>query len=116
MKTYLEKVKERRRKIAKILRRELRQETIRLIHLLLSEDFKFKKIYLFGSLIKDKPLSPWSDIDLAIEGLSPGMFYKAYACLLKNSRFSVDLKPFEELNTSIKERIIKEGEVIYEKR
>jgi predicted nucleotidyltransferase len=114
MGTYLEKIRKRKKIREKFLREELRAESRRLIQLLETKGFKFKRIYLFGSLVKDKSLAPWSDIDLAIEGLSRTMFYKAYACLLKNSKFPVDLKPFENLETAIKEKIKKEGEVVYE--
>ena len=114
MKTYLEKVKERRKVLCNILRTDLKNEAQRLVHLLKAEGFEFKRVYLFGSVIKDKSLSTWSDIDLAIEGLQEAMFYKAYACLLKNSNFPVDLKPFEELEVSVKEKIKKEGWIIYE--
>jgi predicted nucleotidyltransferase len=116
MGTYLEKIRERKKVIGKSLREELRAESRRLVQLLEVKGFKFKRIYLFGSLIKNKSLAPWSDIDLAIEGLPKTMFYKAYACLLKNSKFPVDLKPFEDLDLTIKEKIKKEGEMIYEER
>ena len=114
MKTYLEKVLERRKAADDIFRKNLKDEAQRLVHLLEAEGFKFRRVYLFGSVIKDKSLSTWSDIDLAIEGLQETMFYKVYACLLKNSNFPVDLKPFEELGVSVKEKIKKEGWIIYE--
>ena len=114
-KSYLEKVKERRKVANNVLRKDLKDEAQRLVHLMEAEGFKFRKVYLFGSVIKDKLLSTWSDIDLAIEGLQGTMYYKAYACLLKNSRFPIDLKPFEELEVSTKEKIKKEGWILYEK-
>ncbi len=116
MRTYLEKAKERKKRLVDSLRKNLRQEAYRLIQLLKEEDFKFKKIYLFGSILSNKPLAPWSDIDLAIEGLHKNKFFKLYAWFLKNSKFSVDLKPWEELNKNLKEKIIKRGEIIYERR
>ena len=115
MKRYLEKVQQRRKVVTDILRRDLREEAQRLVDLLETEGFKFRRVYLFGSVTRDKSLSAWSDIDLAIEGLPDAMFYRAYACLLKNANFPVDLKPLEELEVSVKERIKKEGWLIYEK-
>ena len=109
MKTYLEKLKERRKVVTDVFRSDLKDEAQRLVHLLEAKGFKFRRVYLFGSVIKDKSLSAWSDIDLAIEGLEEAMFYKAYACLLKNSNFPVDLKPFEELQVSLREKVKKEG-------
>jgi len=115
MKTYLEKVKERRQIICNVLRTDMKNEAERLVHLLKAAGFEFERVYLFGSVSKEKALSTWSDIDLAIEGLQEVMFYKAYACLLKNSNFPIDLKPFEELEVSVKDKIKKEGWLIYEK-
>ena len=115
MKTYLEKVKERRKVVTDVLRGDLKDEAQRLVGLLEAEGFKFRRIYLFGSVTGDRSLSSWSDVDLAIEGLEEAMFYKAYACLLKNANFPVDLKPFEELEDSVKEKVRKEGWIIYER-
>ena len=114
MKTYLEKAKERRKILTETLRKDLKAEAYRLIQLLKKEGFKFKRVYLFGSVITDKPLAPWSDIDMAIEGLHKDKFLKLYAYLLKNSKFSVDIKPWEEINEKLKEKIIEKGEIIYE--
>lgn len=91
------------------------EEAVHLVALFLHQGYECKRIYLYGSVITDKALAPWSDIDLAIEGLDKEKFLKAYAFFLKNSRFPIDLKPFEELDSSIKERIKKEGKVIYGK-
>ena len=115
MKTYLEKIKSRRKIVADVLRKDLKDEAHRLVRLLEAEEFKFKRVYLFGSITKDKLLSSWSDIDLAIEGLDEEVFYKVYACLLKNSDFAVDLKPFEDLDVSFQKKIRNEGWIIYEK-
>lgn len=80
---------------------------------ILAKKYDFKKLYLFGSLTNDKSLKVWSDIDFAIENLKKELFLKAYADLLKNSKFPVDLKPFEELDKESQENIIKNGVVLY---
>lgn len=80
------------------------------------EGYRFKRLYLFGSSLSKRLLAPWSDIDLAIEGLKGDLFFRAYALMLKEARFPVDLKPFEDLDRLFKERIKKEGEIIYEAR
>ncbi len=113
---YLDKVKQVRSKKLLFLKKNFKEEAKRLINLLLCKGYKCKKIYLYGSVIKDKPFAPWSDIDLCIEGLEEEKFLKVYALFLKSSRFPIDLKPFEDLDASIKEKIKREGEVIYEKR
>lgn len=116
MKTYAEKIGERRKIAEDTLRINLERESKRLALLLKNRGFKFDRIYLFGSTLKKKPLSPWSDIDMAIEGLAPEAFYKAYACLLKHSNFPIDFKPYEDIDETIKNRIKKEGKVLYERK
>lgn len=112
MKTYLERIKVRRKILNYIHRKNLKKEAFRLVQLLKSAGFKFERIYLSGSIIRNKPLSESSDIDLIIKGLQGRMFYKAYALLLKNSKFPVDLKPFEDLDEIFRKKIEKEGKIL----
>jgi predicted nucleotidyltransferase len=114
MGTYLEKIIKRRKAVTEALKKDYREEALRIVNLLEAGGFKFSKIYLFGSVTKDAALSSWSDIDLAIEGMPGEMYFKAYAFLLKKSRFPIDFKPFEELDALAKEKIRKEGRIIYE--
>jgi len=83
---------------------------------LLAEHFPYEKLYLFGSALKKQAFTPHSDLDLVVEGLDEELFLKAYAFLLKKSNFSVDLKPWESLKNNMKERLKKEGMLLYEKR
>jgi hypothetical protein len=64
-----------------------------------------KRFIYMVSAIKDRSFAPWSDIDLAIEGLKDEKFLEVYALFLKNRRFPVDLKPFEDLDVPIREKI-----------
>lgn len=114
MQTYLEKAGKRRESLIQALRKDLKDEAYRLVHLLKTKGFRLKRVYLFGSVTTDKPLAPWSDIDLAVEGFPRDKFLKLYAYLLQNSRFPIDVKPLEELKERLKERIKKEGEIVYE--
>jgi len=110
---YLDKVRERQERSKDALRKAFQEEARRLTQLLVGEGYEFKRVYLFGSTVKEGPLRSWSDIDLAIEGLREDLFLRAYALLLRNAEFSVDLKPFEDLSEVMKEKIRKEGELIY---
>lgn len=112
--SYLDKVKERRREKDSSLKKAYIEEAKRLTNLLIDKGYKFKRVYIFGSSLNEKPYTPWSDIDLAIEGLGGDLFFKAYAFLLKEAKFPVDLKPFEDLDRVFKSRVRKEGEIIYE--
>ena len=75
---------------------------------LLRKKFKFESLYLYGSILSDT-FQGGSDLDLIIKGMRIEDFFKAYALLLKESRFPVDLKPFEELTDEFKAGIQERG-------
>jgi predicted nucleotidyltransferase len=41
------------------------------------QDFGARKVYLFGSLLDQGSVHARSDIDLAVEGLEGGLYFKA---------------------------------------
>lgn len=102
-----EKRKERRRGMAL-------QEAKRLSHLL-AQRFPYERLFLFGSALRGRRFSGHSDIDLVIKGLDRNLFLKVYAFLIKESDFSIDLKPWELLDGQIREKVEEEGVVLYEK-
>jgi len=104
--------KQRRREARRI---EARKEAERLSRVL-SRKFPFQKLYLVGSTLKKHKFGRHSDIDLVIEGLPDKSYLKAYALLLRESGFPVDLKPWEMLDRRFRETVQKEGAVIYEKK
>ena len=116
MTSFAEKSCTRRKQAERELRHALRAEAGRLVKLLRSEGFVVRRVYLWGSAVSDKPLSPWSDIDLVVEGLAPDLFFKAYAVLLRNADYPVDLKPLEEMDAQVQDRVRREGRVIYDQR
>ena len=77
--------------------------------------FPFRRLYLFGSVADGRPLSVWSDMDLAVEGLPPGRFLDLAGALAAASSHTVDLKPMEELAADQRRRIALEGVLIYER-
>jgi len=102
-----EKRKERRRSMAL-------QEAKRLSHLL-AQRFPYERLYLFGSALRGGGFSGHPDIDLVIKGLDGDLFLKVYAFLIKESDFSIDLKPWEFLDGQIRGKVEREGLVLYEK-
>jgi predicted nucleotidyltransferase len=93
------------------LRDEARKEAQRLFALLRRE-FAFEALYLIGSVVKGKGFSRYSDIDFVVRGLQEDLFSKALAFLLKNSRFEIDLKPWEELDEESRKKVEQEGEIL----
>ena len=81
---------------------------------ILKNKYKVKKVFLIGSLAKGY-VHERSDIDLVVEGLSPDLYIKSLTELwdILPSGLELNLIPFEDAFESLKEKTIKEGELIY---
>ncbi|MFN9175267.1 MAG: nucleotidyltransferase family protein [Synechocystis sp.] len=78
----------------------------------LTKTFPIKKIILFGSLVKNK-FTETSDIDLAVEGIPPALYFSALAQVNALGDRWIDLKPLEDLNPHFLQRVMETGEVLY---
>ena len=78
----------------------------------LIQAFPIKKIILFGSLVKNK-FTEASDIDLAVEGIPPAVYFQALAQVNALSDRWIDLKPLEDLEPHFLQRVMQTGEVLY---
>jgi predicted nucleotidyltransferase len=72
-----------------------RQDIEAAIKILLDEGCR--EIYLFGSVIEG-PLTPISDIDIAVKGIPSGSYFEIYAKLMVQLDHPVDLIPLERDN------------------
>ena len=79
---------------------------------LLKKDFEYEALCLIGSVVKEKRFRPQSDIDFVIRGLKKELFLRAFALLIRNSAFQIDLKPWEELGVESKARVEEEGRIL----
>jgi predicted nucleotidyltransferase len=72
--------------------------------------FAYSELLLFGSLASGK-FDRHSDIDLAVKGLSSEDFFKACAFLIHeiSGNHDLDLKPCENLDDGLRQRIDAEG-------
>jgi len=100
---YCESRKKRRQKLKSEALIDAKQ-----LAALLRKHYKFEALYLYGSILSDN-FTRGSDLDLVIKGMRIEDFFKAYALLLKESRFTVDLKPFEDLTDEFKTGIQERG-------
>ncbi len=96
----------------KIRKKELKKVARRIAEFI-AKKYKVKKIILFGSLVKEK-FREHSDIDLAIEGLEKGKYFKVLSEIENFTNILVDIKPFEDCSDLLKEQIQREGEILYE--
>jgi uncharacterized protein len=81
---------------------------------LLKEKYHVKKIFLIGSVAKGT-IHKKSDIDLVVGGLPPELYIKALTELwdLMPAGVEINLIPFEDAFESLKEKTLKEGELVY---
>ncbi len=74
---------------------------------ILKKQFGVKRVVLFGSMLESENLSPYSDIDLAVWGLSPNALFRAGATIEKGHDFKIDLVEAEKAKPYIKQAIDK---------
>jgi predicted nucleotidyltransferase len=76
----------------------------------LRQQFGATRVVAFGSLARRDWFTPWSDIDLAAWGISPGAFYRAVAVVTGiSSEFRLDLVATEDCQPSLQHVIEREG-------
>ena len=77
---------------------------------LLRKEFGAEKVLLFGSLAHEEWFGPWSDIDLAAQGILPESFYSAVASVTGMSpSFRIDLIDMDECRPTLRKVIEEEG-------
>lgn len=81
----------------------------------LGREFGVTKVYLFGSLVSGK-VHPRSDIDLAVEGLPPALYYRACARLDHETDIPIDLVDLTRAAPTLVQRVTREGVVLYERQ
>ncbi len=89
------------------LRRKAEAEVQRL-EALLRKRFEYEKLFVVGSLASGR-FTRNSDIDIVIKGLKTEDFFKAYALLIRESSYDIDLKPYEDLSEDFKADVLKGG-------
>lgn len=94
------------------LAQQARQNLIPIIDYL-TKTFEIKKIILFGSLAKGK-FTENSDIDLALAGIPPALYFQTLAHLQNLGDRQIDLKPLEDLDPHFLQRVMETGEVLYD--
>jgi predicted nucleotidyltransferase len=77
---------------------------------LLRNSFGAKRIVVFGSLTQEDLFHPGSDVDLAVWGLCPDVYFRSVGQLQAlDPSISIDLVMFEEAPESLRRVILKGG-------
>ncbi len=84
-------------------------EAARRIALRLKREFGAQKVYLFGTCTDPDRFRLTSDIDIAVSGLKPELFFKAWAAVEEEVEFLVDLVALEDAPPTLRRRIEREG-------
>ena len=71
-----------------------------------------KEIILFGSLSNGR-FDKFSDIDLAVSGISPGAYFRTVAVLSSMVGWKVDLVAIDYVSKDFAQRIRKRGKILY---
>lgn len=84
---------------------------------MITEKYRPKRIYQWGSLLNEGNFLEISDIDIAVEGIkSPADFFAMYGDALKLSSFPLDIVQIEKIDAIHAKNIRKKGKIIYEKK
>ena len=109
--SYKEREKQKKLKLEQ--RYKEAWETARKAAEILYGRYRAKKVAIFGSLRRDELFNEWSDIDIAVWGIEPGLYYKAVAEMISLSpTFKIDIVDPDDCSDSLKRLIEKEGIII----
>ena len=76
------------------LEEPIRSDVLQAIEVLRS--FGAREVYLFGSVLRSPTSRTTGDIDIAVAGLPPEHFYRAYGALMMNLQSPVDLVDLDD--------------------
>lgn len=106
--TARRRIRRRQQEIAR--RRERAWAVARSAARLLKEEYGARRVMLFGSLARNEPLHPRSDVDLVAWGLDEKLYYRAVSRLLDlDATIKVDLIMAEEAPPALLEAVEREG-------
>ena len=94
-------------------RRQLAWAVARQAASLLRESFGASRVIAFGSLVHGAWFGAHSDIDLAVEGVLPAAFWRAWAALDRiDPSFEIDLVALESASEQLRAEIMDHGVVL----
>ena len=90
-----------------------RAEALQVAQMLVRE-FGASRVYLFGSLAREGRFHEQSDVDLAVEGVAPERFFKAWTAAGAHSSTPIELVDMAEVGESMRRLILEYGELLCE--
>ena len=100
--------------LRQVLEEQARGDVQRIVRMLI-EDFSPRRIYQWGSLTRPGAFRDFSDIDLAVEGVTdPELFFSMLGKCMELTDFPVDLVQLERINPLHAEEIRTHGLLLWE--
>lgn len=90
-------------------RREEAMHAARRVAAFLRARFGAMRVVAFGSLVHPSAFSEHSDIDLAVSGISPRRFFKAWAAAGRACPFELDLVDLRDCSPALRRVVEEEG-------
>lgn len=81
----------------------------------IARKYEVGELYLIGSAIHKQP-DEANDYDFAVRGVPVGTFFRFYGELMRSLSKTVDLIDLSGKQTKFKDIVLKEAELIYDKR
>lgn len=78
----------------------------------LAKEYGAKKVWLFGSMLESNPKTEPGDIDIAVEGIPPEIFFMFWSALDSKFRQNIDLVYLDN-DPPIRHIVFKRGMIIY---
>jgi predicted nucleotidyltransferase len=80
------------------------------------EEYEPVRIYQWGSVLRPGVFREYSDIDIAVEGITDApTFFRMLGDAQKMTRFPMDLVQIEKIESKYAEDIHRHGKIIYER-
>jgi predicted nucleotidyltransferase len=96
------------------LRRQAIVDTQAIIHLI-TKEYRPTRIYQWGSVLRPGGFRLYSDIDIAVEGITDAQtFFRILETSQKMTQFPLDLVQIEKIAPEYAEDIRRNGKVLYE--
>ena len=111
--SFRHRIIQRHRRRQRRVRAAMYDEAVRLARLAAAR-FRFRRLYLFGSVASSSRLAVWSDIDMAVQGLATEDYWPLLGALSAVAEYRLDLKPLEEMPAAARRQIETTGVVLYE--
>lgn len=107
-----------KRQEAKAKRAEHLQEVALRCATHLAQRYRVERVYLFGSLAGGRTIHERTDIDLAVAGLQAKRYFTALTELWSflPPDAELDLVPLEDARPTLREAILREGKLLYERK